>query len=166
MLDLILRRRRSSHPGRSAVTRWVGRLEAMEERVLLSGNGLINQDGTSVPAVFGGGTTGFPAHTFAVTSVLQDTALHNGFVPTPTVDVAGYVHGPFFGNFTGSHEHLAIEAFEGTTAIGTIDWPDLSVAGPQPNPSDPTQAYFYQGTAARASSAIPAMHSSRSRRAC
>src|ERR1017187_6747054 len=89
MIDLILRRRRSSDRGRSRVTRSVGRFEAMESRVLLSGNGLVG-----VAALFGGFSTGFPQHTFTVTSVPQDPN-NTGVVPSTAVTVVGNVVGPF-----------------------------------------------------------------------
>ena len=94
---------------RSSATRWVSRFEVIERRILLSGNGLINQaTGQPNPAAFGG-IDGFPVHTFAVTSVPQDPS-NTGQVKTATITVDGYVQGPETSNdFTSTHEHLEID---------------------------------------------------------
>jgi len=122
MIDLVLRRRRSSDRGRSRVTRSVGRFEAMEPRVLLSGNGLVG-----VAALFGGFSTGFPQHTFTVTSVPQDPN-NTGIVPSTAVTVVGNVVGPFNSAISAVHTTLEIDAIENGTTIGSVSW-DVT-AGP------------------------------------
>jgi len=136
MIDLVLRRRRSSDRGRSRVTRSVGRFEAMEPRVLLSGNGLVG-----VAALFGGFSTGFPQHTFTVTSVPQDPN-NTGIVPSTAVTVVGNVVGPFNSAISAVHTTLEIDAIENGTTIGSVTWdvttdPAGTITGPSYFGQDP-----------------------------
>ncbi len=135
MIELCLWRHRSSNQVRSSVTRWVGRFEAMESRVLLSGNGLVG-----VPAEFIGGPGA--THTFTVTSVPQDPN-NTGFVPTTAVTAVGNVVGPFDSSISSVHTTLVIQAIENGTIIGSVTWdvsndPDGTTSGP---------SYFGQGPA-------------------
>ena len=134
MIDLGLRRYRSSDRVRSSVTRWVGRLEAMEPRVLLSGNGLVG-----VAAQFGGGTTGFPQHSFAITSIPQDPS-NTGIVTSTAVTVVGDVVNPAGGSISAAHTTLEIDAIENGTTIGSVTWDVTAGPGTTTGPS-----YFGQG---------------------
>ena len=140
MLDVVLRRRPSRNRLRSSVTRWVGWLEAMEDRLLLSGNGLIDQTtGTPIPAAFGGGSTGFPQHTFVVTGVPQD-ASNTGAVTTQNIEIDGHVTGPFLSqNFLNTHEHLQIDySINGGSFTMGVVWPDTTQPGPANFHQDPS----------------------------
>src|ERR1017187_223246 len=130
MVDLGLRRRRASDRSRSCVTRWVGRFEAMEPRLLLSGNGLVG-----VPAEF----IAPPTHSFTITSVPQDPN-NTGVVPSTTVTVVGNVVGPENTPISDVHTTLEIVALENGTTIGSVSWDVTAGPGTTSGPS-----YFGQG---------------------
>jgi hypothetical protein len=135
MIELTLRRRRASDRSRSSVTQWVGRFEAMEPRVLLTGNGLVG-----VPAIFGGGATGFPQHNFAVTSVPEDPG-NTGVVTSTTVTAVGNVVNPAGGSIRLAHlTTLEIDAIQNGTTIGSVTWNVAAGNGTTSGPS-----YFGQG---------------------
>ena len=100
MLDLALERRRSSGRPRSTVTQWVGRLEALEPRVVLNG-------AVGVPARFSP-----PPHNFQVTSIPEDPD-NDGRVATQSVTIIGFAERPGLGDFTDTHLAITIEALPG-----------------------------------------------------
>src|ERR1035437_9663237 len=108
MFELGLKRRRSSARVRSSVTQWVGRLESLESRCLLTGNNLVG-----VAAEFNAP----PVHGFAVTSVPQDPN-NTGVVASTAVTIVGNVINPLGGSISTFHTKLGIEADEGGTSIG------------------------------------------------
>ena len=107
MLDLRLNRRRPSERFRTSATKFVGRLESLESRIVLNG-------AVGVPSQF----VSFLAHPFEITSIPQD-ADNDGIIGTQTVTFDG-VFGRT-GTISGGHgTTLTLEAVQQGAAIGSF----------------------------------------------
>jgi hypothetical protein len=108
----------------------------MEERVMLTGNGLVGVPGVFYPFF---PSTSLPHHV-TITSVPQDPN-NAGLVPSTAVTVVGNVVGPFMNPPSGAHLTLEIDAFVngGSTPNDSVTW-DTSGPGTTTGPK-----YFGQG---------------------
>jgi hypothetical protein len=117
----------------------------MERRILLSGNGLIDPaTGTPVPAVFGGGSTGFPLHNFAVTSIPQDPT-NQGILGSTSLTIVGKAFRSSGDFVVSGHEPIEIDVLENGTIVGFINSNGTGTGSFAQDPTNKAQANFTIG---------------------
>jgi hypothetical protein len=138
MFNLNTQRRRRSGHARAAAIRWMGQLERMEDRIVLSSNGFIDSVAGPIPGQFAPGP-----HQVRVTSIPQD-ADSNGVVNTTSLTLNGQVERPGLGSFTDTHMLITIDALSGTNVVGTVQWDTANPgnAGLQQDSTAPYRALF------------------------